>query len=214
MEPETRESLIARLPDHTDHTAWHEFVELYEPLIYGIGRRHGLQRADAADLVQEVLVAVANSIQKFQPDSQRGQFRSWLFRVARNQSLLQLRKLKHHVAGTGDSDVSHMLSNHAANDPAETEFNAAFRRRAFRWAARRVRENVKPTTWDAFSRTAISGESVKQVAREMNIEVGAVYLARSRVMARLRREVENVSEEMPIPEIQFTGAEHEEANHG
>ena len=69
MEPETRESLIARLPDHADRGAWHEFVELYEPLIYGIGRRHGLQPADASDLVQDVLVAVANSIERFEPGS-------------------------------------------------------------------------------------------------------------------------------------------------
>ncbi|QDT13894.1 RNA polymerase sigma factor CnrH [Planctomycetes bacterium K23_9] len=198
MEPETRESLIARLPDHTDRAAWYEFVELYEPLIYGIGRRHGMQPADAGDLVQDVLVAVANSIEKFEPDSQRGRFRSWLFRVARNQSLLRLRKLKHHVAGTGDSEVGRMLSNHANNDPAETEFDAAFRRRAFRWAARRVRENVNPKTWEAFSRTAIGGESTQQVAKELNIEVGAVYLSRSRVMAKLKRAVENVSEEISI----------------
>ncbi|MGB7346625.1 MAG: sigma-70 family RNA polymerase sigma factor [Pirellulaceae bacterium] len=201
MDPDTRESLIARLPDHTDRAAWHEFVELYEPLIYGIGRRHGLQRADAGDLVQDVLVAVANSIQNFEPDRQRGRFRSWLFRIARNQSLLQLRKLKHHVPGTGDSDVSRMLHNHAADDPTETEFDAAFRRRAFRWAARRVRENVQSATWEAFSRTAIGGESPQSVADAMKIEVGAVYLSRSRVMAKLRRAVENVSEEIQIAAI-------------
>lgn len=95
MDPDTRESLIARLPDHADHAAWHEFAELYEPLIYGIGRRHGLQPADANDLVQEVLSAVAASIQKFQPDRSRGRFRTWLFRVARNQALTNLKRMGH-----------------------------------------------------------------------------------------------------------------------
>ena len=79
MAPETRESLIARLPDYADHAAWHEFAELYEPLIYGIGRRHGLQPADANDLVQDVFSAVASSIESFDPDQSRGKFRSWLF---------------------------------------------------------------------------------------------------------------------------------------
>ncbi len=66
MDPETRESLIARLPNHADSAAWNEFVELYEPLIYGIGRRHGLQPADAGDLVQEVLASVASAIREKQ----------------------------------------------------------------------------------------------------------------------------------------------------
>ena len=61
-----------------------------------------------------------------------------------------------------------------------------------------MRESVKPPTWEAFSRTAISGESPDQVAQEMNIEIGAVYLSRSRVMAKLRKAVENVSEEIMI----------------
>ena len=196
MDVETRDSLIARLPDHADQAAWQEFVELYEPLIYGIGRRHGLQPADAGDLVQEVLVAVSHSIEKFQPDPGRGRFRSWLFRVARNQSLLQLRQLNRHPRGLGDSDMGQMLNNHVGEDSTQAEFDAALRRRTFRWAARRVRETVKPGTWEAFSRTAIGGESAKQVAEELNVDVGVVYLSRSRVMARLRRSVESVRDEI------------------
>ena len=201
MDPDTRESLIARLPDHADRVAWHEFVELYEPLIYGIGRRHGLQPADAGDLVQDVLVAVANSVDRFEPDQTRGRFRSWLFRVARNQALTHVRKLKRQTNATGDSAVSQMLANYAADDPSQTEFDSAFRRRAFRWAARRVRDSVKPPTWEAFSRTAIRGETPREVAKSMGVEIGAVYLSRSRVMAKLRKAVENVSEEIMIDSI-------------
>ncbi len=192
MDPETRESLIARLPDHADSAAWHEFTELYEPLIYGIGRRHGLQPNDASDLVQEVFTAVATSIERFEPNQGLGRFRSWLFRVARNHALMQIRKLGR--LPTAQSDMHQVLSAESAG--SDHEFDIAFRRRAFRWAARRVRDSVKPTTWESFARTAINGELAQDVAADMGIDVGAVYLARSRVMSRLRKMVENVSAEM------------------
>ena len=195
MDLETRESLIARLPDHADHAAWHEFAELYEPLIYGIGRRHGLQPADASDLVQEVFTAVAGSIDRFEPDQTRGRFRTWLFRVAQNHALTHIRRLKRDGHITGDSATANTINNIIVGDSSVHEFESAFRRRAFRWAARRVRDSVAPNTWEAFSRTAIDGQEPKLAASEMGIEVGAVYLARSRVMNRLRGMVENVSHE-------------------
>lgn len=191
MEPETRESLIARLPDHADSAAWEEFVQLYEPLIYGIGRRHGLQPNDASDLVQDVLVAVSGCIERFQPDQGRGKFRSWLFQVARNQTLLRIRKLRRQASSSEHLDEIPASSN-------DQEFEMAFRRRAFRWAARRVRDTVQESTWEAFSRTAIECQSPADAAREMGIEIGAVYLSRSRVMKRLRESVENVSGEVSL----------------
>ncbi len=193
MAPETRESLIARLPDYADHAAWHEFAELYEPLIYGIGRRHGLQPADANDLVQDVFSAVASSIESFDPDQSRGKFRSWLFRVARNHSLSKLQRLAKGAHSSGDSRVNQMLNDYVAVDQSQQEFDAALQRRVFRWAARRVRDMVKPQTWEAFSKTAIDGQAPKQVAHEMNIPVGSIYLARSRVMTRLRNMVQQTS---------------------
>lgn len=199
MDLETRESLIARLPNHCDVGAWDEFVELYQPLIYGIGRRHGLQRADANDLVQNVLIAVSESIDRFSVDAQRGRFRTWLFRVARNQALLHMRKLKNHAVVGGDQTQHNVLESQPAADPASREFLAAFRRRAFRWAARRVRGSVKADTWEAFSRTAIDGQSPQKVADELGVDIGTIYLSRSRVMAKLRKLVENVSCETEFP---------------
>ena len=193
MDPETRESLIARLPDHADTAAWEEFVQLYEPLIYGIGRRHGLQPGDAADLVQNVLIAVANSIQRFQPDGGRGRFRSWLFRVAQNQAMMQLRNLGRRVRAGGGTESMAVLNAQASPPDSDREFQMALRRRAFRWAARRVRHTVNESTWEAFARTAIECQSPSDVARQMGIDVGVVYLARSRVMSRLKKIVEGVS---------------------
>ena len=195
MDPETRESLIARLPDHADTAAWEEFVQLYEPLIYGIGRRHGLQPNDACDLVQEVLLAVAKSVERFEPDERRGRFRSWLFRVAKNQSLLKLRTLNGQARGVGGTESIARLNEVADPRTAEQEFVTAFRRRAFRWAARKVRDQVQQVTWEAFARTAIDSQSPQEVAQQLGIEIGSVYLARSRVMGRLKRYVQDVSGE-------------------
>ena len=209
MDPETRESLLARLPNHADSAAWEEFVQLYEPLIYGIGRRHGLQPMDASDLVQDVLIAVADSIGRFEPDEQRGRFRSWLFRVARNQALARLRTLRRQNQRTAGGDAESIVDvgqiNALNSTSLDSEFDVAFRRRAFRWAARRVRQSVKEQTWEAFSKTAIECRTPQEVADELGVDVGTIYLARSRVMSRLKSIVQSVSGELEYGPLDSTG---------
>ena len=81
--PETRLSLLLRLRDRGDSDAWTRFVDLYGPLVYGLARRHGLGDADAADRMQEVLLAVARGVESY--DARRGPFRNWLYTVTMNK---------------------------------------------------------------------------------------------------------------------------------
>ena len=91
--PETRASLILRLPDAADARAWDDFVVIYAPLVYRLARRHGLQPADSDDLVQEVLAAVARSVDLWLAKRDRGPFRAWLLRIAKNHAMNALTRL-------------------------------------------------------------------------------------------------------------------------
>ncbi len=82
--PETRQSLLLRLADHADQAAWQEFARIYTPVVYRLAVRRGLQHADAEDLSQQVLAAVAKAIDRWQSDPARAKFRTWLHRVAHN----------------------------------------------------------------------------------------------------------------------------------
>ena len=190
--PETRASLILRLPDAADARAWDDFAQVYAPLVYRLARRHGLQPADADDVVQDVLSAVARSVGAWLARPDRGQFRPWLLRMAKNLAINSLTRHKHRPIGTGDSNVARMLSQHPENGDAAGEFDVEYRRELFLWAAQRVREQIAETTWQAFWLSTVEDKSIATVASQLQMSVGSVYIARSRVMARLREEIKQL----------------------
>src|SRR5437879_13586561 len=107
--PATRLSLLVRLRDARDDGAWLQFVDLYAPLVYGFARKHGLQDADAADLTQEVLQAVARAIGRLEYDPQRGSFRGWFFTVVRNKLRTFLSARRRQDPGSGDPGTQDRL---------------------------------------------------------------------------------------------------------
>lgn len=187
--PETRLSLIARLTVPDDQAAWVEFSSLYRPVVYRIARRKGLQHADAEDLAQQVLVAVARAIDDWEPDPARGRFRSWLRRIAENLTLNALTRRKPDRAD-GGSDGHDFLHAQPASDPADSALlRIEYRRELFQRAAASIRHEFQPETWAAFWRTTVEGADVEATARELGKNVGSIYAARSRVMRRLREQV-------------------------
>jgi RNA polymerase sigma-70 factor (ECF subfamily) len=191
--PATRQSLLLRLRDPRDEEAWAEFVAIYTPLIDRLARARGWQAADAADLTQEVFRAVAGAIDRYDPDPARGSFRSWLFRIARNLMINLLAARRIRPQATGDSDVQELLQRVPAREGADTAlFEVEYRRRVFLWAAERIRGEFRRSTWQAFWLTAVQGQTIRAAAQASGISVGAVYIARSRVMARLRSVIEQV----------------------
>lgn len=194
--PSTRASLLVRLRNPQDERAWAEFTAIYSPLIYRLARRKGLQDADAADLVQEVLRAVAFAIDRWDPDPARGPFRNWLFRIARNLMINFLASQHRHPRGVGGEDLVNLLEAQTpASQQDSAQFDLEYKRQLFRWAADQIRDEFHETTWSAFWKTWVEGSKAKEVAGELGMSLGAVYMARSRVLARLRQVIEGVERE-------------------
>ncbi len=183
LDPETRTSLLAQLGSGVDHEAWSEFVRLYQPVIFNFAVRQGLQDADAQDVVQVVLTRVARKARSWDPAQGRGSFRGWLAVMVRNLAIDHFRAQQRrpgHLSREADvvSDV---------RDGEPRAFDWEQRRSLFQWAAERVRNEFQASTWDAFWQTSVQQRGVPEVAAELGLSAGAIYVARSRVLARIRQ---------------------------
>ena len=194
--PLTRATLLIRLKDIDDAEAWSEFVQLYGPVVYGFARKRGLQDSDAADMVQEVLRSVARNAHRMEYDPKRGTFRGWLYTVTRNKIYNFLSAQKRQQRGAGDVSSQERLE--ALADPkndTEAVWELEYQRRISAKAMDRVKHEFQPATWQAFWGTAVEGRAATEVGESLKMTSGAVYVAKSRVLARLRDEVQKLMAE-------------------
>ena len=192
LAPTTRASLVVRLKNPKDSRAWHEFIELYEPLILRLLRSRGLQDADARDVTQEVLLAVARAVHRFDPKSGKGTFRGWLAKIVRNLTVNFLVRLRNQPRGYEKQNFEPLDSLSAPSGGQSDLFELHWRRQLFLVAADAIKNEVRAATWQVFWETWIEDREITQVASELGMSVGAAYVARSRVMARLKDKVANL----------------------
>jgi RNA polymerase sigma-70 factor (ECF subfamily) len=187
----TSVSLLERLRQPGAHEAWARFVHLYTPLLYYWARRLGLREQDAADLVQDVFTVLVRKLPEFTYDRDRS-FRGWLHTVFLN---------KWHEAGPRADPLPGAgpagLSGVASPDNVAALGEAEFRQHLMMRALQLMQADFEPSTWRACWEHVVCDRPAAEVARELGITVNAVYLAKSRVLRRLRQELAGLLEDDP-----------------
>jgi RNA polymerase sigma factor (sigma-70 family) len=182
----TSASLLRRLSDPQDREAWGTFVARYRDRIHAWCRRWGLQEADAEDMTQSLLLALPARMRNFAYDPARGSFRGWLKTVVRH-AVGDFVQREARVRGVADPAA---LEQVAAVDDLLTRLREAFDLELFEEAMQRVRQRVRPVTWDAFRLTALENRPGKEAAALLGLQVAIVHVYRSRVQGLIRAEVQ------------------------
>jgi RNA polymerase sigma-70 factor (ECF subfamily) len=192
---DTSASLLARLRADATPADWRRLVELYTPLIQDWLRRQGLQAQDADDLTQEVLAALVRELPGFRYDPQRGSFRGWLRTITVNRLRDFWRARGRRPAAPADSDFERRLAELA--DPASDQsrqWDFEHDRHVARRLLELIRPEFEPRTWRAFQRVALEGAKPAAVAAELGVTTNAVFVAKSRILRRLRQEIQGLAE--------------------
>jgi RNA polymerase sigma-70 factor, ECF subfamily len=187
--PKTPISLLRRLREPGQPDAWQRFVDLYTPLLLFWARRAGLQEQDAADLAQDVFATLLWKLPElnYQPGEQGGRFRAWLRTIALNKWRDSLKKRRVPIA-----DGAAGLSDVAGPDDFEALWEAEHQQRLVARALELMQVDFEPTTWKACWELVAQGRPAADVARELGISPNAVYIAKGRVLRRLRQELDGL----------------------
>jgi RNA polymerase sigma-70 factor (ECF subfamily) len=182
----TPASLLQRLRSPGEDAAWERFVKLYTPFIFFLGRRSGLSRDDAAELVQDVFVILAQKMPEFAYDRTK-RFRAWLRTVTSNK--LREKARRRRVAATSDDEVLASLADPAACNSFE---EGEYRRQVATRALELMQSEFEPSTWQACWEHVVSGRPAAEVGAALGMSEGAVYVAKCRVLKRLREELQGL----------------------
>jgi RNA polymerase sigma-70 factor (ECF subfamily) len=184
------------LRDVGDSEAWSEFVDVYSPLVYGFLRRRGLQDFDAADVTQEVFSRISRSMPGFIYNREQGRFRDWLWTVTRNEIQRFRDRRKSRAAGSIETIDETLAGLITRGD--STEWNDEFHRHIMATAMQRIESSFEPATWRAFRLVWIDNLSALDAAALLQQPVDFVYVAKSRVLKRLRDEVLVLADDLAL----------------
>jgi RNA polymerase sigma-70 factor (ECF subfamily) len=191
----TSRSLLERVKGN-DAVAWERLVSLYAPLVFHWCRRWDLQEQDTADIFQEVFQAVATHIAGFRKTRRGDTFRGWLRTITRNKVHDYFRRRGREPGGAGGTDAQRRLAQLPAPPESEEDSQAeqVADRGLFHRALNLIRSEFEERTWQAFWRTAVDSQATRDVAAELAMSPGAVRVAKSRVLQRLREELGDLME--------------------
>ncbi len=184
-------SLLQRVKSR-DADAWRRLVELFGPTVYQWCLKAGLQPADASDVGQEVFRSVLGAIQNFRREKPGDTFRGWLWRVTQYRIQDHWRRTAKQPEPVGGSTAKEQLAQHPAEFPVDETFDPSQDDELLLAALELIREDFQPHTWQAFWLVTIEGHSAREAADRLNMSRGAVYVAKSRILSRLREELDGV----------------------
>ncbi len=192
---DTSTSLLDALRSGSDDQAWRRLVDLYGPLFRGWLKRHGAAPHDADDVVQDVLAVVVRKLPEFELQPRTGAFRAWLKAITVNCLRDHWRRWQRQPTAAGGSEYGQMIAQ--LEDPHSSLSQAWDRehdQHVTQFLLRQIRPEFSEKQWRAFERFALDGLSADEVARELNTTANAVFIAKSRVMSRLRRQGQGLLE--------------------
>src|SRR6266436_8176526 len=194
----TRGSLLIRIRDVDDGESWQKFFDTYWKLIYGVAIKAGLGDAEAQDVVQETIIAVARNIGEFKYDPRVCSFKSWLLQVTRSRISNQFRNQKRHPAGqarTSDAASGTGLLERIP-DPAGSHLEAIWdkewEKNLMDAAIHRVKGRVEVEQFQLFDFYVLKKWPALKVARTFDVNVGQVYLAKHRVAKLIKKEIKEL----------------------
>lgn len=197
----TRASLLHRLKDWQDHVSWQDFFDTYWKLIYGVARQAGLSDAEAQDVVQETLAAVAKHIPTFKYDPSIGSFKAWLLTMTRWRIIGQLRKRGRFAdanPATPESDRTAAIEQ----IPDDTEktisayWEADWEHNLMQAAIARVKRRLDPQKFQIFECYVTKEWPPEKVAERFQVSVDLVYVTKHRITDAIRDEVRRLEKEM------------------
>jgi len=188
---ETSLSLLQRLQSSPESVNWNRLVELYSPLIRVWLQKYDVQKSDADDLLQEVLLTLSKEISTFDHNGRTGAFRAWIKQILVNR-LRNYWRTRDRRRESGIDDKLSQLDD--PNSAATLLWNREHDQYLLRELLHLVQPQFTPETWQAFSKVTFEGIPANQVAEDLGISTNAVFIAKSRVLSRLRSEAEGLIE--------------------
>jgi len=177
--------MLNRLADRSEG-AWLDFVQIYENALFRFCVSRGLSHQGAADVCQEVFAALDKNLVNGKFDPSKGKFRNWLFRIARNISVDKFCERAKQINSCGGTSAQRMIEAMPGGSDDSQAITLEYRRSLVSTAAAKTKPDVAEKTWRCFWETAINGRAPADVASELGVSVGSVYIAKCRMISRIR----------------------------
>jgi RNA polymerase sigma-70 factor (ECF subfamily) len=192
----TSQSLLERLNDPNNGAAWRRLFAIYEPWLRGWLSRQDLQSADVEDVLQDILVTVSQQMPGFVHNGQTGAFRAWLKTILTNRVRHFLRSRRNREGALAAQPLSDWVEQLAdPNSALSRQWDEEHDQQLIRRTLASLCAEFNEATWMAFRLQVLEDRPVVEVAQTLGITANAVYVAKSRVLRRLREELRGLLDE-------------------